>query len=350
MSESPVDDSPVDDSLVAPFTRLSAQRVARIAADEFGVTVTRLERLDTERDDTYVLDTDTGERVLLKVANPVDPFADIDLSVQVLVHVHDRDASLPIPRVLPTSSGELLTTIAGMDDEPRIARMLTWLPGRIPTLDVLSSAQAAHRGTWLGRINAALADFEHEGANRYIAWDLQQVGTLRPHLGHITDPHTRALVALELDHYDQSTGPQLRAGRQQVIHNDLNSDNLLVAEANTDEVVGVLDFGDVVKSATVADLGLAMSYVIDVNNPDADPWVNPYALANAFNAERELTEDEWLLLPGLVRARLCQRLLLGSWLSAMNPENAEYTSRTLASATIALNLVNNRDPEGLRHG
>ena len=105
-----------------------------------------------------------------------------------------------------------------------------------------------------------------------------------------------------------------------------------------------------VKSATVADLGLAMSYVIDVNNPDADPWVNPYALANAFNAERELTEDEWLLLPGLVRARLCQRLLLGSWLSAMNPENAEYTSRTLASATIALNLVNNRDPEGLRHG
>ena len=343
-------ETPVDESLVAPFTRLSAQRVTSIAADEFGVTVTHLERLDTERDDTYVIDTNTGERVLLKVANPVDPFADIDVSVRVLVHVHERDASLPVPRVIPTSSGELLTVVDGMDDEPRIARMLTWLPGRIPSLDVLTTAQAASRGRWLGRLNAALADFRHPGADRYLSWDLQQVGTLRPHLRHIADPHTRGLVESELDHYDESTGPRMRAERQQVIHNDLNSDNLLVAKTNTDEVVGILDFGDVVQSATVADLGLAMSYVIDVNSPEADPWVNPYALAHAFNAERELTEDEWLLLPGLVRARLSQRLLLGSWLSAMNPENAEYTSRTLASATIALNLVNNRDPEGLRHG
>jgi Ser/Thr protein kinase RdoA (MazF antagonist) len=345
-----VSESPVDDSLVAPFTRLSAQRVIAIAALEFGITAAHQERLDTERDDTYVIEADNGERMLLKVANPVDPFDEIDLSVQVLVHVHDRDASLPVPRVLPTSSGDLLTTVAGMDDEPRIARMLTWLPGRIPTLDVLSSAQAASRGRWLGRLNAALVDFVHPGAERYLAWDLQQVGSLRPHLHHIADPHTRGLVGAELDRYDEQLGPRLRAGRQQVIHNDLNSDNLLVAEANTDEVVGILDFGDVVQSATVADLGLAMSYVIDVSRPDADPWVNPYALANAFNVERQLTADEWALLPGLVRARLSQRLLLGSWLSAMNPENAEYTSRTLASATIALNLVNNRDPEGLRHG
>jgi Ser/Thr protein kinase RdoA (MazF antagonist) len=341
----------VDESLIAPFTRLTKDRISSIAREEFGAEVQGLRRLDTERDDTYVLDLESGSRALLKVANPVDAPAAIDLSVQVLVHVHDRDEQLPVPRVIPTRSGELHTTVAGMDQEPRIARMLTWLPGRIPTLDVLTERQAASRGRWLGRLNSALADFQHPGASRYLAWDLQQVGTLRAHLGHIVNPHTRSLVEAELDQFDERTGPALRDTRQQVIHNDLNSDNLLVDQADTDVVVGILDFGDVVQSATVADLGLAMSYVIDVTRPDADPWINPYACARAFHAERGLTDAEWTLLPGLVRARLCQRLLLGSWLSAMNPDNAEYTSRTLASATTALNLVHNSAPhEGLRHG
>ncbi len=340
-----------DESLVASFTPLSAAKIREIADEQFGVEPVRLTRLATERDDTYVIDEPSGSRVLLKVANPVDSMDEIDLSVRVLVHVQDQDPTLPVPRVLPTRAGELLTTVIGMDGEPRIARLLTWLPGEIPTLDVLTEAQAASRGRLLGRLNRALSGFDHPGARRYLAWDLKQVGTLRAHLPHITDPHTRALVAEHLDRFDQITGPQLMAARQQVIHNDLNSDNLLISGDDPDQVVGILDFGDVVHSATVADVGLAMSYVIDVSRPERDPWINPYALARAFNLQRELTDAEWELLPDLVRARLSQRLLLGSWLSAMNPQNADYTSRTLASATIALNLVNNIAPhEGLRHG
>lgn len=342
---------PIDESLAAPFTRLTAQRVIEIAKVDFGLDVEHLARLDTERDDTYVLDEVTGRRVLLKIANPTDSFEVIDLSVRVLEHARLRDATLPIPQVLSSAQGELLATTAGMEGEPRFARLLTWLPGRIPTFDVLTVEQARSRGAALGRLNAVLSDFKHPGANRYIAWDLQQVGTLRPFLDHIADSYTRALVGTQLDTYDEFTGPAMRAGRQQIIHNDLNSDNVLVADNDTDSVVGILDFGDVVHSATVADVGLAMSYVIDVLRPDSDPWTNPYALARAFHEQQPLTDGEWALLPSLVRARLSQRLLLGSWLSATNPENAEYTSRTIESATIALRLTHDRDPhEGLRDG
>jgi len=346
-----VPELPIDDSLAAAFTRLTSQRVRAISSESFGIEVAELHRLDTERDDTYVLDDYSGRRVLLKIANPTDSVDIIDLSVRALEHARGRDAELPIPRVIPNSDGELLTLVSGMDGEPRYARLLTWLPGRIPTLEILSARQSASRGRWLGRLNAALSDFVHQGSTRYIAWDLAQVGTLRPFLEHIADPDTRNLVANQLDIYDDSTGPALRSMRQQVIHNDLNSDNVLVNESDTDAVAGILDFGDVVASALVADVGLAMSYVVDVGRPQQDPWVNPYALASAFHAEQPLTDDEWALLPSLVRARLCQRLLLGSWLSATNPENAEYTSRTLESATIALELCDNRDPrEGLRDG
>jgi len=346
-----VPDLPVDDSLAAPFTRLTLDRVRQVASHDFGIDVIDLHRLDTERDDTFVLDDAMGQRVLLKVAHPTDSFDMIDLSVQAMTHVAARDQSLPIPAVIGSTRGELLTTVAGMDDEPRYARALTWLPGRVPTLDVLTARQAARRGSLLGRLNVALSDFEHQGSRRYIAWDLQQVGTLRPFLEHVADARTRELVAAQLDTFDGQTGPKMRSLRQQVIHNDLNSDNVLVANDDTDLVTGILDFGDVVFSATVADVGLAMSYVIDVGRPERDAWLNPYALANAFHAHQPLTDQEWELLPALVRARLSQRLLLGSWLSATNPDNAEYTSRTLESATIALALIHDRDPhEGLRDG
>ncbi len=342
---------PVDDSLAAPFSRLTPDRVRAIATSQYGIDVAGIHRLDTERDDTYILDDAQGRRVLLKVAHPTDSIDTIDLSVRAMQHVAQHDETLPVPSVIATTDGELLVTVMGMDDEPRFARVLTWLPGRVPTLEVLTAKQSAGRGSLLGRLNVALRHFEHPGSHRYIAWDLAQVGTLRPFLEHVIDPNTRNLVSTELDIYDEMTGPALRSMRQQVIHNDLNSDNVLVADNDTDSVVGILDFGDVVHSATVADVGLAMSYVIDVLRPDSDPWTNPYALARAFHEQQPLTDGEWALLPSLVRARLSQRLLLGSWLSATNPENAEYTSRTIESATIALRLTHDRDPhEGLRDG
>jgi len=346
-----VPEVPVDDSLAAPFTRLTPDRVRAIAANQYGIDVAGMHRLDTERDDTYILDDAQGRRVLLKVAHPTDSIDTIDLSVRAMQHVAQHDETLPVPSVIATTDGELLVTVMGMDDEPRFARVLTWLPGRVPTLEVLTAKQSAGRGSLLGRLNVALRHFEHPGAHRYIAWDLQQVGTLRAFVEHVADVETRALVLRQLDEFDAVTGPALRSSRRQVIHNDLNSDNVLVANDDTDAVTGILDFGDVVHSAAVADVGLAMSYVIDVGRPHRDPWVNPYALANAFHAHQPLTDQEWALLPSLVRARLSQRLLLGSWLSATNPENAEYTSRTLESATIALALIHDLDPhEGLRDG
>ena len=101
-------------------------RVRAISTESFGIEVADLHRLDTERDDTYVLDDLSGRRMLLKVANPTDSFDIIDLSVRALEHACCRDAELPIPKVIPNSDDELLTLVAGMDGELRYARLLTW--------------------------------------------------------------------------------------------------------------------------------------------------------------------------------------------------------------------------------
>jgi Ser/Thr protein kinase RdoA (MazF antagonist) len=205
---------------------------------------------------------------------------------------------------------------------------------------VTSADQRRAIGRAAGRLSLALSDLEHAGSRRTLAWDLQQVGTLRPLLRLVDDPLVRAAVEIELDGYDAGVGAALRRTRQQVVHHDLNPDNLLVDAASPGYVTGILDFGDVVHSSVVGDLAVTMAYAVGAEGAlerhHVDPWVAPYDIAAEFTEMRALDDDEAALLPALVRVRLAQRLLLNSWLADADPSNAGYTGRSIARAGRAL--------------
>jgi hydroxylysine kinase len=326
----------LDDSLAAPFTRLDAARAAEIVAAAWGIEASSLRRLDTERDDTFVVATSSSTYVL-KVAHPLDDVAILDLQCAALAHVADHDPGLPVPHVHRDRDGALLHLVDG--PEPRCARLLSHLPGQVLDYDRTSAADRRAVGAALARLSLALADFDHPGAVRSLPWDLQQVGSLRALLPHVTDPGARADAAAVLDRYDASVGAALVATRQQVVHNDLNPDNVLLLPGADDPVTGVLDFGDMVRTAVVADLAVAMAYAVDAAGSGDDPWTGPYDVAAGYLAVRPLDHDETRLLPDLVRTRLAQRQLVNSWLVTADPANAEYTGRSLARSAPALHRV-----------
>ena len=334
----------VDETLDAPFVPLAADAARAVAARRYGLEVLEAHRFDTERDDTFRITTTRG-RFVLKVANPADDPDLIAMQCQALAHLEQVDPDVPVPRLLPDVDGRSQSVIAGARGEPRVVRVLTYLPGR--TLDYPSTtvAQRESLGRVVGRLSQAMTGFEHPSADRVLAWDLQRLGGLRPNLEHVVDPRTREEVRAELDRFDATTGPALAGVRHQVVHNDVNVDNVVVDEAG--EVSGILDFGDLVRTAVVADLAVAMSYAVGADgssdsdsgsdsDSDSDPWRAPYDLARGYLSARQLDEDELAVLPHLVRARLAQRLLVNSWLAASNPANAHYTARSVATATRSL--------------
>ena len=326
----------LDDSLAAPFTRLDEERAAAVLRDGWGLFPTSVARLDTERDDTFAVVTGAGTFVL-KVAHPLDDVDVLDLQCAALAHVADRDPSLPVPHVAPDLDGALLHLVDG--DEPRRARLLGHLPGRVLDYAATSAADRRAVGAALARLSLALADFDHPGAQRSLPWDLQQVGSLRPLLVHVTDPQARADAAAVLDQYDAHVGAAVAATRQQVVHNDLNPDNVLLEPGAPEPVTGILDFGDMLRTAVVADLAVAMAYAVDAAGSGDDPWSGPYDVAAGYLAVRPLPDDETALLPDLVRTRLAQRQLVNSWLVTADPANADYTGRSLARSAPALHRV-----------
>lgn len=320
--------APTDDTLAAPFARIEDAAMALIAGSGWGLDVVSVRRLATERDDT-VLVTHAAGRHVLKVAHPLDDPVLLDFQCAAMRHALARDPGLPIASPVPDRDGGVLREVVGADGEPRRARLLTYLEGVLLDYAVTSPGQREAVGRATGRLSAALADFTHPGSVRVLAWDLQQVGTLRPLLDGVADPAARELVEAELDAYDDHVGPALRATRQQVIHNDVNVDNVVVDPSDPAFVHGILDFGDAVRSSVVADLAVAMSYAAGVDDAQ-DPWLAAYDVARGFTSVRELTPDERELLPELVRARFAQRLLLNSWLATADPANAHYTGRAIA--------------------
>lgn len=332
-----------NESLAAPFIRLGDDCAVHLAARLWGLDVHATRRFDTERDDTFLLVL-PETRYVLKIAHPLDDRSVIDLQCSALAHSARRDPSLPLPQVVPCQQGLHLHEVAGAEGEPRIARLLTYLPGSALDYSASTAAQRCAIGAAQARLSRALADFEHPASSRFLHFDLKRFGDLRPLLSNVQAVQTRRDVELTLDSFDGFVGPALKATRQQVVHHDLNADNLLVDPSDAGYVTGILDFGDMVHSSLVGDLAVSMSYAVGGGlnaspTTNENPWSAPYDLVAGFETVLPLTSSERELLPHLVRTRLAQRLLLNSWLVATNPENAHYTGRTIPWCATALTAL-----------
>jgi hydroxylysine kinase len=280
--------------LADPFERMTEAEASALLAEHYGLEPSGLERLDTERDDSWRVATGNGDFVL-KVAHPADDALAIGLQIEAPFRAALVDPSLPVQRVLPSRHGELVPHWHG-----RAARLLSWLPGELLALHQPTDEQLALCGATLGRLSRALRDFEHPAAGCELAWDLQRLPRLRP-FAH--DPLTLGVI----ERFERVVAPALAALPHQVIHNDFHPGNVLVDAADPRYVVGVLDFGDVVHTARVCDLGVALAYLVPSEGP---VWAAAQPFLDGFESEVPLLDAERVVLPDLVAARLVQRILI----------------------------------------
>jgi len=154
---------------------------------------------------------------------------------------------------------------------------------------------------------------------------MKRAGDLRPLLIHIEDPELRQLIGQTLDHFESSIKPSLANLRTQVIHNDMNPGNVLmdgqIAGQIADQISGIIDFGDMVKSPLIIDLAVASSYQLSHGD---DPLSGALPLIAGFHAVRPLQDIEMQLLTDLIRTRLITSVLVSSYRVTLFPENRDY--------------------------
>jgi hydroxylysine kinase len=297
-------------------------RLAGLLAEHYGLAG-RLRHIATEKDDTFLL---TGaRRYLVKVSSPRERERDVDLQTRAMLHLRDHAPDLPVQLPVAALDGRYARALPGDGGDPhagRVLRVLTWLPGQLLADAAPTDPQARAIGSMGGRLAGALRDFSHPSEDRTLIWDLRGFGRMRPLLRHVPDPGERALAEAVFDRFDATVRPVLATLPRQVVHGDLSPYNLVVDPAAPGYVSGVIDFGDVVRTARVFDVAVGMANLL--REDPADPWARALAFAAGYLAVRPLDVPERALLWVSAQARVVLRILMARWRAVADPARRDY--------------------------
>jgi len=280
-------------------------------------------RISCERDELFMVSANKGERFILRLSNPADDPAVIDLQVSALRWIDSQAPDLPLPGVVPLSNNELVVSIEAGDNPPRTACLTRFLEGPALARTPTTHKQLRNVGASLAKLGLALKDFEHPGAIRELAWNIPQAGSCRAMLpeGSTTSNEPRwDLVRDGLNYFAEHVLGRLEKVRHQVIHADYNPHNILMNPNDTDIVSGILDFGDMVYTALVNDVAIAASY----QTAGPNPLSKVAELVGSYHSVLPLEDDEIGLLYDLIITRLCVAIAITEFRASRYPENREY--------------------------
>ena len=305
------------------------ERAVALVREHYGFEV-RVARLTGERDENFKLSAADGSEYVLKIANSAEQPAVTDLPTAALLHVEKIDPGFPCPRVVRERTGGTQVRFAAADGQERTARVLTYLPGKLLGTAARSQRQRVACGRMGARLTTALRNFEHPAAHRAIVWDVRQAVqvqrlleqlALLPCRGAAADLSRRIVPVVE---------SQLPRLRQQVVHNDLNPLNILVDPADPELVTGIIDFGDVIHTALIADVAVTAAELIpqDCTAGSGAACAAVLDIASAYHERLPLLQQELLVLGPLVAARLLANVVVHEWHVHHNPSGGHYTALT----------------------
>ena len=303
--------------LEAQAPAFSIEEAEALAQQAFDIQASA-QLLVSERDQNFRLRAKDGSEWVLKIANPAENPALLDMQTQALLHIAQMDPSLGIPRVKATPGGALFHEVDGSDGRRFITRVLSFLPGQLLDEAMLHPALGRDVGATAARLARALRGFFHPVARHELLWDLTQAPGLRKRTHLIEEPGRRRVVEEVLDHFEAEVLPRLKTLRAQVIHNDVSCMNTLV---DGNRVTGVIDFGDLIHAPLVCDLAVPISELIGKH---PDPIATAAEITAGYHAVTALEDEELRLIFDLVATRCAMSVAVANWRVCDHPENTDY--------------------------
>jgi 4-aminobutyrate aminotransferase-like enzyme/Ser/Thr protein kinase RdoA (MazF antagonist) len=315
-----------------PVLELEVAR--QVLRDSFGIEEAGLAPLDGERDQNFRVDAGAGRRFVLKISNPADGRPVLEMQSAALRHIEVVDPGLPVMRALPAASGAPWAEVPGADGEIYLARLFTFLPGRLISAPALTTQAIWSFGQVTARLGRALRGFFHPAADYEIMWDISHTPRLRPLLTHVADGPRRAQAERVLDRFEARAARVLPGLRAQVIHGDVSMYNVLFDDDL--HVSGIVDFGDMTHAPLVCDLAVAIA---DVLHGRDDAIEAADAMIAGYVSVTPLEEEEAALLADLVAARLATEVVVTAWRSERYPDNAAYAESSEPAARAFLDAI-----------
>ncbi len=243
-----------------------------------------------------------GQQFILKIANAEEEKSVIEMQNAGLQWLKSAPRTFDFPKLKQTLSGESIAILD--DDQSRYARLFTYVQGTLLANMNFSFELLKSLGNQLGQLSLAFDQFHHSAAKRFFRWDLLQAASIEENISAIKNKEDRLQVEAIFKRFKTDVIPKLSAMRTSIIHNDANPWNVLVTTTifGKPQITGFIDFGDMVESATICELAIALTYAIMGKN---QPLLAATAIIKSYHAVYPLHADEIEILFDLICIRLC---------------------------------------------
>jgi 4-aminobutyrate aminotransferase-like enzyme/Ser/Thr protein kinase RdoA (MazF antagonist) len=334
--------SVVDAVLLAPPVRVPLEEVCEIATAAFGVTAATASDLGSERDQTVMLRDAGGEAVaVMKVSNPAEDAATLDMEALAARHARAADPALPV--VLPRTAqrgGEGVgdhRVARARQGQRQWVRLYDVVPGR-SRMDprTLDDAALVAWGETTARLARAFRGFIHPRVIRVLPWDVQHALQCRPMLPAIDSPQARATVAAVLDRFESAVLPSWPLLRHQAVHADFTVDNALTDERG--RVTGIVDLGDMSFTSLVADLASVLDS-LGRGREGHEMFRTARLVLDGYQRVTPLEQLELSVLADLWATRAAVGVAIGSWRASQGLEDKAFAERFNETALSMIDTI-----------
>jgi len=324
----------------------SSEAVRKLVRELYDIDGT-LEPLPAEWDQNFRLDASDAGTFVVKIANRGHSTGVLEFQNAAMNRLSGVWSSGGSPRVVPALSGKEICPVSNRDGLEYRMRLLTYLHGKpLATVRPRDERTFERLGNALGDLDRCLADFAHPAMDRQLQWDLRRCEWIGPFTHRIPNLQQRRIVETLLLQYRARVAPLLSDLPVSVIHNDANDENILLAAdpAGGWKLVGLLDFGDMVRSQTVNELAIACTYA---GLGSEDPLEVAARIARGYHQKRALTETEVQALFPLMCMRLCVSVTISAIAAEEDPQNKhrQISNKAVRAALERFHSVDWRDTE-----
>ena len=298
----------------------------------------KLTELGAYQDKNYRLDLSGGKKFIVKISMLPEERDFVKAQTEVLLALTGDY----YPKPIPTQKGEYQLDII-LDDLQVTLRVLPFFEGKFLAEVDTDSSFLADFGKFLGRLNKEFAPLNNPILiSQSHEWDLARFQESKNLASYISDPELRRVVLFFFMKYQEEVHPITHHLPKCLIHGDANDWNVLVQSPGSgvrgpgSRVLALIDFGDMVYSARINELGIALAYAL----AGVEDLISLTALfVKGYHNVYTLTERELSVLYYLIAARMCTSIVHAAKKSHEQPDSEYHQISAKPSQKLLLRWI-----------
>ncbi|MEO6470173.1 MAG: aminotransferase [Aeromicrobium sp.] len=314
------------DQAALPAPDITTTQAEQLVREKFGIDGVASE-LGSQQDANFHILSSSGTFVL-KVANPAFTADDLDAQDRAAAHVANCQPDILVPTSIVGIDGATIQSVV-VKGQSTVARLVTYVDGDVLSVShYLAPTIVASLGDLVGRTSRALASFDGAVPPRELQWDLRNAREVVDRLAEfVTVQGGGAAARVAASAATAALAPFVERLPTQPVHGDLTDDNVIatIDDDGRRRPVGVIDFGDLMESWSVAELAVTLSSLLPYG--DGNPAIVIPAI-RAFDRVRPLSDDELGALWPLVVLRAASLMVSGQHQASIDSAN-QYASKNL---------------------